>query len=406
MVTVAEALNRILALVPSLPPETIPLSRAAGRFLADAVTADRPLPPFDRAMLDGIAIAHAALASGNRTFRIERFQAAGQHSPPLADASEGAVEIATGAPVPPGADTVIGYEDLLVADGFARLRETARTPTRGSAVHPQGSDTPAGATLLPPGARLGPVELGIAASVGAVRLRVAARPRIAVVATGDELVPPSRRPATHQIRRSNDVVLAAILAPNASVRTHAWRDRLPSLRARLRHAIEDHAAVVLTGGISQGRLDLLPQVLADLPVELAFRGVAQRPGKPFAFGIARRSDGTPVPIFALPGNPVSAAVGAVRYVRPALARMCGAPFPVTTTAILADALDVGTPLNLFVPAALHVGDDARLLARPRPTNSSGDLVGLAGTDGFVDAGTGPTRRLPGEPLRFHRWQLP
>ncbi|WP_254244787.1 molybdopterin molybdotransferase MoeA [Hymenobacter sp. BRD67] len=216
MLSVENAYCQVLATASLLPTETVPLAEAVGRVLRQTITADRDFPPYDRVTMDGIAVRHAALAAGQRVFPIERTQLAGAVPEPLLN-PRAAVEIMTGAALPPGTDTVIRYEDLDFGDEPTRQATLrAALPSQGHNVHRQGSDQVAGTLLLAPGTVLSPAELAVAATVGAGRLTVTRRPRLAVVSTGDELVALGQTPLPHQIRRSNAPMLQAALGPKAA----------------------------------------------------------------------------------------------------------------------------------------------------------------------------------------------
>jgi molybdopterin molybdotransferase len=403
LLSVAQAEAEIRAAVPLLPTEDCPLAAAAGRVLRESIVADRDLPPYDRATLDGIAVAHAALAAGQRTFRLEGTQAAGMVRKTVSDPAAGAFEIMTGAVVPVGTDTVVPLEDLELADGVATLRPGTAVLPRGYGVHARGSDAAAGQSLIAPGAVLGSRELAVAAAVGRGTLRVALWPRVAVLTTGDELVEVNAATiAPHQVRRSNDHALrAALLAagvPHVD-RFHA-RDLPDDIAAMLRRLLADYDWLLLCGGVSKGRFDHLPALLAQLGVERRFHGVAQRPGKPMWFGLSPRRQ----PVFALPGNPVSALVCCHRYVLPALARAAGAaPAPVWDVT-LAGPVHCPAPLTWFMPVRLHGDGAGGRRAEPDPFNTSGDFTGLLGTDGFVELPRGPGEHNAGETVPFWPWR--
>jgi len=392
--TPADADGVIAARLTPLPAEPCALERAAGRVLREAVSADLDQPPFDRVAMDGIAFAHAALERGTRTFTIEGIVAAG--APPAALAApDGCLEVMTGAVLPPGTDTVVPVEDLEVRDGRATLGSGARPAPFGN-VHRRGSDARAGARLLDPGARLRGPELAIAASAGSTLLLVSREPRIAVISTGDELVPPGSRPAAWQVRRSNAYGVAATLRARGYTEladAHVGDDPV-AIRAVLDAHLASHDVLVLSGGVSAGRFDHVPAVLAELGVEKAFHKIAQRPGKPFWFGT--RADGRAV--FALPGNPVSTLVCLVRYVLPALERLTGATARGPEFAPLATGWESKHALTAFLPVDRQ-GDGT---LKPHPTHGSGDFLALAGTTGFVELAPG-RRWEPGSPAPLYTW---
>ncbi len=394
VMTPAEADGVIAARLGLLPAEPCALERATGRVLREAVVADLDQPPFDRVAMDGIAFAHAALEGGVRTFPIEGVLGAG--APPRALAApDGCIEVMTGAVLPPGTDTVVPVEDITVENGRAVLGPRA-SPSRYDNVHRRASDAPAGKQLLAPGARLRGPELAIAASVGSTLLLVNREPRIAVISTGDELVPPGSRPAAWQVRRSNAYGVAATLRGRGYTEladAHVGDDPR-AIRAVLEEHLASHDVLVLSGGVSAGRFDYVPAALAELGVDRAIHNIAQRPGRPLWFGT--RADGRAV--FALPGNPVSTLVCLVRYVLPALERLAGAMPTPPALAPLSVAWAWKHGLTAFLP----VDRRADGLLTPHPTHGSGDFSALAGTTGFVELAPG-RRWEPGNLAPLYTW---
>ena len=398
MLTPAEAEAAIAARLALLPAEPCALERAAGRVLREAVTADLDQPPFDRVAMDGIAIAHAAFARGTRSFRIDGVVAAGA-KPAALEGPDSCLEVMTGAVLPPGADAVIPVEDITTSAGIATLGAAARV-TPFVNVHRRATDARAGATLLEPGMLLRGPELAIAASAGATLLLVSREPRIAIVSTGDELVPPGVRPAPWQVRRSN------VYGISAALRGHGYQTlddaHVPDDPAAIRLALEaqlaSHDVLILSGGVSAGRFDHVPAVLTELGVECVFHKVAQRPGKPLWFGV--RSDGRAV--FALPGNPVSTLVCLTRYVLPALARLRGTKPAGPTFAPLESAWESKHPLTAFLPVDRRESGEPPGALVAHPTHGSGDFIALAGTAGFVELAPG-RRWEPGSLAPLYTW---
>jgi len=378
MLSVEEATQRILATAHPLPTETVPLTAAVGRVLRQDIVADRDFPPYHRVTMDGIALRYEALQAGQTEFAIERTQLAGAEPQPLTD-PRAAVEIMTGAALPPGADTVVRYEDLDLANGRATVR--LAPPKRGHNVHPQGSDETQGTRLLAAGQRLSPAEIAVAATVGAATVAVARRPRLAVVSTGDEIVPVEATPLPHQIRRSNAAMLhSALLLDGAEADVFHLNDDLASLKASLPPLLAGYDAVLLSGGVSKGKADFLPQALREVGVQELFHRVAQRPGQPLWFG--QQTGGAVV--FALPGNPVATFAAYYRYVRAWLAVAQGAaPAPVRY-AVLTEPVEFKPVLTYFMAVRLASSPDGRLLAHPAPTSGSGDLAGLLDADGLLE----------------------
>jgi len=404
LLTPAEAERLILTSLLPLPSEDCPLLAAHGRILRAPNTADRDFPPFDRVTMDGFALRHASLAAGLRTFRVTGFQPAGT-IPHTFDADDACIEIATGAVLPAGADCVVPYEDTNRSGNSSTITlsdSIATSIAPGQNIHRRGSDSAAGTTLIAAGTRLTAREIAVAAACGRATVRVSTLPRIAVVATGDELVDVENpSPAPHQIRRSNDYALRAALitAGYPHVERFHLRDLKYELETQLKRLLSEFDAIILSGGVSKGKYDFLPTVLAELGVEKKIHGVAQRPGKPFWFGLTPRR----TPVFALPGNPVSTLTCFHRYVLPALVRLSSSTPAAPVFASLAKPFTFRPALAPLVPVRLESTPDGRLLATPDPTNTSGDFAGLLATDGFLELPCGPLNAPAGTVARFWRW---
>ena len=315
MLTTAEALAKILASMPEFPAVAVDVASATGRTLRQAIIAERDQPPFDRVMMDGIAIAYADYAAGATSFPIQCTQMAGE---PAAVLEAGmCIEIMTGASLPDGADCIVPVERINVADGVATLEDGYAIEER-QFVHPCGSDHVAGSELLNPGKRIAPVDVAVIASAGLTSVEVSAVPRVAIVSTGNELVPAGKPIEAHQVRLSNGPAIAAMLASHGMSDCHHDHiiDERDILRERLAAHLDASDVLILSGGVSMGKADFVPEVLTELGVDVVFHKVSQRPGKPMWFGVAPGDK----PVFALPGNPVSALVCCRQYVVPALAK--------------------------------------------------------------------------------------
>ena len=389
--------------------EDCPLGDAHGRALRADLKADRDLPPFDRVTMDGYALRASALAAGVRIFRVEGVQAAGMVARALGPKADACVEIMTGAALPAGADCVVPYEETVRAEGApGKIAPPAMTVTReagkfssGNAIHRRGSDHRAGDVIVPGGTRLTGRELAVAAACGHAILTVSHRPKIAVVSSGDELVEVEAGVAPQQIRRSNDHALRAALALAGYPRVERFhvRDVREEIEHRLWHLLAEYDVLLITGGVSKGKFDFLPGELARQGVRKIFHGVAQRPGKPFWFGMSSRS----TPVFALPGNPVSAYTCLHRYVLPALAQSSGLMPGVGRLAALGTAVSFKPKLAYLLPVKLSSGPRAELRAMPEAINTSGDFAGLVGTDGFVELPAERDEFPAGEVVRFWPW---
>lgn len=394
MLTPAEAEKLVLENVAPFHREDCPLGAAHRRVLRSDLRADRDLPPFDRVTMDGYALRAATLAAGARVFRVEGVQAAGMRAFKLGAAADACIEIMTGAVLPDGADCVVPYEET-TRDGATITVKHGAAFSAGNAVHRRGSDHRQGDVIVRAGVRLTGREIAVAAACGYHTVTVSQVPKIAVIATGDELVEVDSPVAPHQIRRSNDHALRAALqvAGYPNVARFHFRDVRHEIEHLLWHVIAEYDVVVISGGVSKGKFDYLPTELDRQGVKKVFHGIAQRPGKPLWFGVSGRK----TPVFALPGNPVSAYTCLHRYVLPALAHASGlAPHP-PRVAALASAVSFKPKLAYLLPVKLTSGPAAELLAIPEASNTSGDFAGLIGTDGFVE--------LPAEETEFPRGTL-
>ncbi len=399
MLTPAEAERLILRSLGLFHQEDCPIARAHGRILRSGIVADRDLPPFDRVTMDGYALRSGSAGSGIRTFRVEAVQAAGVRPLSLGSGADACIETMTGAMLPLGADCVVPYEDCAREGATVTLAGDA--PATGSAVHRKGGDHRAGDLIVPAGTRITGREIAVAASCGRSVVTVSQDPKIAVVATGDELVEVDAVVAPHQIRRSNDYSLRAALA--AAGYSQVERFHLHDMRHEIEHMLWHISAefdvVLLTGGVSKGKFDFLPTELDKQGVRRVLHGVAQRPGKPFWYGVSLRE----TPIFALPGNPVSAYTCLHRYVLPALGKAGGLAPSEPRSVALAAPLSFNPELARLVPVRLSSGPGAELLATPAAGNTSGDFAGLVGTDGFVELAAGIGKFPAGYIAPFWKW---
>jgi molybdopterin molybdotransferase len=315
VITIDEAIDAVLAAAKPLASEEVGLLDALGRAAAADVVSPERVPGFDNSAMDGYAVDGAALAAGRREFHVAVEIPAGRFVEKAVGSGETA-KIMTGAPLPPGVDTVVPVEVTEQRDATLTVLEPV---PQGGNVRRSGEDLAEGDTLLARGDRLGPAEIGLLASVGVQRLRVARRPRVAVLATGSELVAAGRPLAPGQIRNSNSfTAFGQVLDAGAEpVLLGIARDDLDETR-RLVGAALEHDVVLTSGGVSVGEFDFVKQVQEELGVERRFWGVATKPGKPLAFGV--RGDTL---VFGVPGNPVAAMVSFELYIRPALLALQG-----------------------------------------------------------------------------------
>ncbi len=373
-----EALEKWLGEVRPLGVENCLLEHAAGRVLRVAIRADREVPAYARVMMDGYALRVADWQAGRRSFQIAGVAPAGRAAITLSPTAGTCVEVMTGAPCPLGADGIVPVEEVqAIENGEVRFHETAN-PVAGRFIHRAGSDAAAGEILLEPGRVLGSREIGVAASCGAAVLEVSRLPKIAVMATGDELVVVNAVPEPHQIRQSNAHSLAAALslAGYAPQTVGVLGDELAAARAAVEALLAEHDWIVLTGAVSKGARDFVPGLLADLGCRKIFHGVAQRPGLPAGGWVG--PDGQM--ILALPGNPVSALTGLHTFLLPALAAASG-KFPQTVRLVsLANASQLAFPEHTrHLPVKCLAGGQLE----PATTGNSGDFIGLLRSDGFL-----------------------
>ncbi len=357
------------------PVETVRLLEARGRVLAQDIVADRDYPPFDRAARDGYAVRSEDVVNIPVWLDCVGEARAGKPYPGRdGDRSGVAVEIMTGAPVPSGFDAVVMVEHTRA--------EGRRVEVRQKVAHldnlvGQGSEARAGAQLLARGRRLDSGAMGLLASAGQVRVKVLRRPIAAILPTGDEVVPVEAQPQWYQIRNSNGIALAAQVAAMGAVPRLMGiaPDEEGALRSLIERGLESDL-LLLSGGVSAGRYDLVEPVLEAMGAEFYFRGVAIRPGKPLVFG--RLADTF---FFGLPGNPVSTYVTCELFVRPAITVLAGAAAESTLflRARLREPFRQNHGLTAFVPARVEMlaGDP---VVRPAPWQGSGDLAGFAGAN--------------------------
>ncbi|WP_173021451.1 molybdopterin molybdotransferase MoeA [Lewinella sp. W8] len=356
--------------------ELVPLPAAAGRVLSQPVRADRPQPPFNRVAMDGIAINYAAYAAGQRDFPIARLQAAGQPPLPLTNPKQ-CVEIMTGAALPGGCTTVIRYEDLERRGDAFRLPEGVED---GKSIHFAGADVAEGDLLLPAGSTVDVAATGMLATCGYAEVPVVQLPRTAVISTGNELVPVDATPAPHQIRRSNVFQLVQLLRTAGIEAEHLHlEDDREALHRVLGEILAGYELVILSGGVSKGKLDFVPEILSALGVRTLFHGVAQRPGKPIWVG---RTDTTMV--FGLPGNPVSSVACCQVYVGEHLRHRLGLPPRQYQYVELATDIPFKPDLTHFDRVLIRQQPEAgTLLAHSVKNAGSGDAASLLRANGLV-----------------------
>jgi molybdopterin molybdotransferase len=365
-----------------------------GLILAEGVASDLDMPPYDKAMMDGYAVRSADVA-GQKALQIIEEVTAGQ-TPRLPLGAGQATRIMTGAPVPADADAVVQVE-------HTRTLEPNRVVVERGPVAPnqnilrRGREMQAGQVVLPAGIRLRAQEFGVLATVGKTSVQVHPAPCVAVLSTGDEIVDASRKPGPGQIRNGNGPMLAAqtLSAGARPIPLGIAPDTLEGLRPPLEEGLR-HDVLILSGGVSAGKLDLVPGVLQEMGVQAHFHKVAMKPGKPVFFGIRGQTL-----VFGLPGNPVSSFVCFELFVRPALRRLAGesSPLPRVIPAVLAAEFAYRTDRPTYHPARLSTDAEGRSIVKPVPWFGSPDLLGLTRANALLMIPVGEHRYAGGERMQ-------
>jgi molybdopterin molybdotransferase len=370
MLSVDEALKLVLEHAQSLPPSPrgTYLFRAEGRVLAEPIISDIDSPPHDKSVVDGYAVIAADITAAGTEFAVLEEVTAGKV--PTRTVERGtATRIMTGAPLPRGADAVVMVEQTEAVGDRIRILQSPVKPRQN--IMPRAASLARGQTVLQPGKRLRAIEIGLLSEVGRTMVSVISPPSVAIIATGNELVETMITPGPGQIRNSNGPLLAQLVKKAGGVPL-PWsiaRDERVDLRSRIQSGLEWNI-LLLSGGVSEGTLDLVPQVLRELNVTEVFHKVNLKPGKPLWFGTKTMCAGHTPLVFGLPGNPVSSLVCFELFVRPAIQKMCGLPptgLRRMTAALRIDHQQRGDRPTYW-PSAL---DDGQVT--PLPWKGSGDL---------------------------------
>jgi molybdopterin molybdotransferase len=368
--------EKITATVGSPSTETLPLEAVRGRVLAEDARADRDYPPFHRSTRDGFALRSDDLVSIPAVLECVGEVAAGSHYHGAVGSGR-CVSIMTGAPLPDGADAVVMIEKTEIQGSSINILDSVKSFEN---VVRQGSEATKGSVVLRAGRKLASGEIGLLASVGLASARVFCQPRVAILSTGDELVPVDGRPRWFQVRNSNAFSLASQVAEAGGIPRMVGiaPDRLGTLKQMIQQGLNDDL-LVMSGGVSAGKYDLVEQALAELGAEFYFRSVALRPGKPLVFGQAKGKF-----FFGLPGNPVSSYVTFEIFARRAIGVLSGAGFddPVFLGARSAKPVAAKKDLTTFRPARVAMtasGPTVDLVG----WQGSGDLVGVSAANCFL-----------------------
>jgi molybdopterin molybdotransferase len=374
MISVAEAIRIVKEQTGALSPEKLALEDALGRFLAEDIIADTDLPPFDRSQMDGYALNASDVQTVPARLRIIGESAAGRGWHQKLKTGE-AVRIMTGAPVPIGADSVQQVELTRELNGGGEV-EILEPAAPGRSIVTRAAEIKAGETVLNAGEHITAATMAVLASFGYAQVKVGKRPRVAVLATGSELVSIDEKPGMDQIRDSNNLSIGAYAKIAGAIveRLPLASDDLSSLKRKITEAAARTEILITSGGVSVGIYDFTKLALKELAAEFFFERVALRPGKPTVF--ARLPNGTLV--FGLPGNPVSVAVTFNLFARTAILRMQEAnqtELP-KETALLARNVKGAKERESYLPAQLSTNGDGHLLATPLKWGGSSDFVGF------------------------------
>ena len=399
MISLEQAREEILARVTPLAPVKVELEALQGRFLAEDITAREDIPPFDNSAMDGFALRHDDVARASEAqpvhLPVRRVAEAGSDLRDPVPPGE-AARIYTGAPIPPGTDCIVPFENAFRFDDDSVV--IARPPGPAAHVRRRGSDLTAGSVVLRAGTRLTPAAVGILATVGRVRVSVGRRPRVAVHSSGNELVPVEEELAPGKIRNSNLFSLAARVEQWGAIalRRPVLLDTMEAVRAGLRQTLTLRPdAIVTTGGISAGDLDFVREVARELGDGVEVRRVAMKPGKPLVYGLLGG-----VPFFGLPGNPAACLVSFEIFVRPALAHLEGRPdgIPARARARVHEDQELGsTPrLQLLRGRVAYDLESAEYLLDPPGPQSSHLLSSFSAANCLVEVPPGQSRLAAGE----------
>ncbi len=406
MLAVEEALRLVEQHARPLAPQRVALGEAAELVLAEDVTSTVNSPPYDKSLMDGYAV----VSSDRAEVRVV-LEEVGAGSVPRRSVTPGTTtRLMTGAPLPEGADAVIAFEQTEPIDERT-VRLLQIDPPPGQHMLPMGAALGIGQQVFASGTQLRPIEIGILAEIGHAVVRVQPQPKVAVLATGSELAAAQETLAPGKIRNSNGPMLAAAIARSGAeaIDLPVARDE----RHELRRLIEVGLAadvLLLCGGVSAGKFDLVPDALADLGVDEVFHKVALRPGKPLWFGV-KRFDERQVLVFGLPGNPVSSLVCYEVFARPALAAIAGRGFAAAPrfSAELSHEFNYKGGRASYLPAAViehtasqPTGRGLRPTVRILPWHGSADLVALAQANALVRLGTEPMLLSPGTIVELFR----
>jgi len=378
MIAVTKALNTIRKQVKSLGSAHIALADAVGRVLSDDVVADTDLPPFDRSQMDGYAVKVADTINVPAKLKIVGESAAGRGWHKELKKGE-AARIMTGAPVPSGADAVQKIEVTSEENGFVTINEAT---AKGRYIITKGQEVKKGKVVIRNGEFITERNIAVPAAFGYSKIKVAKRPKVAILSTGSEIVEINKTPKRDQIRNSNSLMLKVLSEKDGAAATifPIISDDLSDLKSQISNAIKDADILVTTGGVSVGKYDLTKLALKELGAEIYFERVRLKPGKPTVFGRLKKTL-----VFGLPGNPVSAAVTYYLFVRKAILLMHNAIMSDLKSGVAIVAKPVKAPKerDAYLPASLSTDPLGRLIAEPLNWHGSSDFIGFARADALI-----------------------
>lgn len=397
LITVEDAVALIRENSPVYEAELCPLRESFGHVLREDLRSQRCHPPFDRVAMDGISISFADWEAGCKSFKVAGVHGAGQE-PPVLTEKDSCFEVMTGSVLPQKTDCVIPYERLSITAGVATLEDGLELTLRQN-IHGLASDHEADTLLVPKGSVLKTAQISVAATEGKAEVLVSRLPKVTVLSTGDELVDVDQEVLPWQIRRSNSYsIVSALKAQGFEAQDCHMDDDKEVIRETLTKALAESDILIMSGGVSMGKFDFIPQILEELNVTKHFHKIAQRPGKPMWFG----SQGEKT-VFALPGNPVSTLVSFHRYVLPQILESLQIKEIIRPKVRLSEDITFKKSMVYFHPVALNFSADGALLGSPRKTNGSGDFASLCESQGFVELPADQTVFKAGKAYDFYSW---
>ena len=387
LISVEDAQELIQQHIPNWGTENVDLINTTGRIIAQNVYADRDFPPYHRVTMDGFAF---RADDRLEAYSIQDVQLAGEKPKKLLPGN--VIEIMTGAVIPNGADTVIPYEKTEV-NAEKKLVYFKEVPNKSQNVHFAGSDASRGDLLLKSGSKIQAPQQAMLSTCGLSAVKCYKCPSVGLISTGDELVGIESTPEVHQIRSSNIWMLSAQLTAMGLKHSHTHIPDEPEImETQIRKLLKTHQVLILSGGVSKGKADLVLPTLKNIGFRKVFHGVAQRPGKPLLFAKMDKKV-----VFGLPGNPMAALVGFFRYVKPSLLLNLDMEW-----IELGESFDFPKPLTYFLQVRLE-SNNGSTLAIPIKGNGSGDMVNALSSSGFLELSATQNTFQSGEKYPFFRY---